>query len=33
VPTAMRRDSYILISAGHDGFYGTEDDIYNFERN
>ena len=32
-PTAMRRDSYILISAGHDGLYGTEDDIYNFERN
>lgn len=32
-PTAMRRDSYILISAGHDGIYGTEDDIYNFERN
>ena len=32
-PTAMRRDSYILISAGHDGVYGTEDDIYNFERN
>lgn len=33
VPTAMRRDSYILISAGHDGIYGTKDDIYNFERN
>jgi prepilin-type N-terminal cleavage/methylation domain-containing protein len=33
VPTAMRRDSYILVSAGHDGIYGTEDDIYNFERN
>ena len=33
VPTAMRRDSYILISAGHDGVYGTEDDIYNFGRN
>jgi prepilin-type N-terminal cleavage/methylation domain-containing protein len=33
VPTAMRRDSYILISAGHDGIYGTADDIYNFERN
>lgn len=25
-------NSYILISAGHDGLYGTEDDIYNFER-
>lgn len=25
-------NSFILISAGHDGLYGTEDDIYNFER-
>ena len=25
-----RPDSYILISAGYDGEYGTEDDIYNF---
>ena len=25
-------DSYILISAGNDGFYGTDDDIYNFQR-
>lgn len=23
-------DSYILLSAGHDGEYGTEDDVYNF---
>jgi hypothetical protein len=23
-------DSYILISAGHDGIYGSEDDITNF---
>jgi type II secretory pathway pseudopilin PulG len=27
-----RPDSYILISAGFDGIYGTEDDIFNFER-
>jgi len=26
-----RPDSYILISAGYDGEYGTEDDIYNFD--
>ncbi len=26
-----RPESYILISAGFDGLYGTEDDIYNFE--
>ncbi len=25
-----REDSYILISAGYDGLYGTEDDIFNF---
>ena len=25
--------TFLLISAGHDGVYGTEDDIYNFERN
>ena len=25
-------DSYILISAGADGLYGTSDDIYNFQR-
>jgi len=25
-------DSYILISAGNDGFYGTDDDICNFSR-
>jgi type II secretory pathway pseudopilin PulG len=25
-----REDSYILISAGFDGLYGTEDDIFNF---
>jgi len=29
-PWPYRPDSYILISAGADGFYGTEDDIRNF---
>ncbi len=28
----MRSDSYILYSAGNDGEYGTNDDIFNFER-
>jgi len=27
-----RVDSYILISAGFDGEYGTEDDVFNFEK-
>lgn len=27
-----RADSYILLSAGHDGEYGTGDDIFNFSR-
>jgi hypothetical protein len=26
-----RADTYILLSAGHDGLYGTQDDIANFE--
>jgi hypothetical protein len=26
----VRADSYILMSAGFDGQYGTKDDIYNF---
>ncbi len=26
------KDTYILIAAGHDGIYGTRDDIYNFTR-
>jgi hypothetical protein len=26
-----RADSYILLSAGNDGLYGTVDDIYNFQ--
>jgi len=34
VPAAdrpRRPDSYILISAGYDGLYGTDDDVFNFE--
>jgi type II secretory pathway pseudopilin PulG len=31
-PWPYRPDSYILISAGYDGLYGTEDDICNFKR-
>ncbi|MCE5340378.1 MAG: type II secretion system GspH family protein [Planctomycetaceae bacterium] len=31
-PTPYNRNSYILISAGYDGIYGTKDDIYNFEK-
>lgn len=27
-----RADSYILLSAGHDGLYGTDDDIFNFRK-
>jgi type II secretory pathway pseudopilin PulG len=27
-----KSDSYILISAGFDGIYGTDDDIFNFEK-
>ncbi len=29
--TPRRADSYILISAGYDGLYGTADDVCNFE--
>jgi type II secretory pathway pseudopilin PulG len=29
-PAPYRADSYILLSAGYDGLYGTKDDIYNF---
>lgn len=32
VPWPYRPDSYLLISAGPDGFYGTPDDICNFGR-
>ena len=28
-----RADSFILISAGYDGEYGTPDDVFNFEEN
>lgn len=31
-PWPQRPDSYILISAGADGIYGTDDDITNFEQ-
>jgi type II secretory pathway pseudopilin PulG len=30
IPRPYNKDSYILISAGWDGIYGTKDDIYNF---
>ncbi len=30
-PTPYNENSYILISAGWDGLYGTEDDVFNFE--
>jgi type II secretory pathway pseudopilin PulG len=30
IPRPVRPDSYILISAGFDGEYGTDDDIFNF---
>jgi len=31
VNSPYKRDSFILISAGYDGLYGTEDDITNFD--
>lgn len=31
-PRPYNMNSYILISAGSDGIYGTKDDIYNFEK-
>jgi type II secretory pathway pseudopilin PulG len=31
IPRPHNKDSYILISAGWDGIYGTEDDVYNFK--
>jgi type II secretory pathway pseudopilin PulG len=30
IPRPYNKDSYILISAGLDGIYGTKDDVYNF---
>ena len=32
VDRPYRSESYILLSAGFDGEYGTEDDVFNFER-
>jgi len=32
IPRPKLVDSYILISAGYDGLYGTGDDIFNFKR-
>lgn len=32
VPKPYREDSYILISAGFDGLYGTPDDVFDFEK-
>jgi len=32
VDRPCRADSYILFSAGHDGKYGTDDDIFNFRK-
>ncbi len=29
-PRPHNEDSYILLSAGWDGLYGTQDDVYNF---
>ena len=30
IPRPKMVDSYILISAGYDGLYGTRDDVFNF---
>lgn len=32
IPTPYKKDSYILISAGYDGRYGTRDDVFNFKK-
>jgi len=32
IPRPYRADSYILISAGFDGNYGTKDDVLNFQK-
>ncbi len=32
IPRPYRADSYILISAGFDGNYGTKDDVLNYEK-
>lgn len=31
-PQPYKKDSFILISAGWDGLYGTRDDVFNFEK-
>jgi hypothetical protein len=31
VKRPYRSDTFILVSAGHDGLYGTDDDIFNFD--
>ena len=31
-PTPVQKDSYLLISAGPDGRYGTDDDVTNWTR-
>lgn len=31
-PTPFKKDDYILISAGWDGIFGSNDDIFNFDR-
>jgi len=30
-PRPYRSDSFILLSAGPDGLYGTGDDVFNFD--
>ena len=32
IPRPYKSDSYILLSAGYDGEYGTRDDVYNFDK-
>ena len=32
IKKSYRSDSYIMISAGKDGLYGTADDIFNFNK-
>jgi hypothetical protein len=31
-PRPHNEDGYILLSAGWDGLYGTQDDVYNFAK-
>jgi hypothetical protein len=32
LPLPYRADSFILISAGKDGDFGTADDVFNFDK-